>query len=61
MFSEQNKVPEHCLKIEKWQGPPHVNRVKQYKLCFCLFSFFSHGDKESLSQSVSEDVSSTKL
>ena len=23
------KSPEHCLKLERWQGPPHVNNVKQ--------------------------------
>ena len=22
LFSEENKVPEHCLKLERWQGPP---------------------------------------
>ena len=29
LLSEENKVPEHCLKLEKWQGPPHVNRLRQ--------------------------------
>ena len=29
----------------RWQGPPHINKVKQYKLCFplgsvCFFSLF---------------------
>ena len=43
MFSEENKIPEQCLKLERWQGPPHINTMKQYKLCFplrsvCLFS-----------------------
>ena len=28
--SEENKVPELCLKLERWQGPPHINKVKQY-------------------------------
>ena len=23
--------PEHCLKQERWQGPPHINKVKQYE------------------------------
>ena len=31
LFSEENKVPEHCLELERWQGPPHVNKVKQYE------------------------------
>ena len=30
LLSEENKV-EHCLKLEKWQGPPHVNKEKLYK------------------------------
>ena len=30
MFSEKNKVPEHCLKLERWQGPPNI-KVKQYE------------------------------
>ena len=32
LLSEENKVPDHCLKREKWQGPPHVNKVKQYDI-----------------------------
>ena len=51
MLSEENKAPEHCLKLERWQGPPHTNKVKQYEIVFvysviktknrvCLFSFF---------------------
>ena len=24
------KVPEHCLKRERWRGPPNINKVKQY-------------------------------
>ena len=28
----QNKVPEHCVKPERWQGPPHINRLKQHKI-----------------------------
>ena len=33
--------PEHCLKLERWQGPPHVNKVKQYEivLSFHVFQF----------------------
>ena len=22
---------EHCLKLERWQGPPHASKVKQYE------------------------------
>ena len=36
------KVPEHRLKLERWQGPPHTNKMKQ------LFSLFAHEDKERL-------------
>ena len=25
------RSPEHCLKLERWQGPPHINKVKQYE------------------------------
>ena len=32
LFSEENKVLEHCLKLESWQGPPHINKVKQYEI-----------------------------
>ena len=27
----ENKVPELCLKLEWWQGPPHINKVKEYE------------------------------
>ena len=30
LFSEDNKVPEHW-KLERWQGPPPLNKVKQYR------------------------------
>ena len=29
LFSEENKVTEYCLKLERWQGPP---QVKQYEI-----------------------------
>ena len=32
MFSDENKLPEHCLKLERWQGPPDINKVKQYEM-----------------------------
>ena len=41
LLSEDNKVPEH------WQGPPHVNKVRQYetvsflKVSLFIQSFFS--------------------
>ena len=28
----KNKVPEHSLKLERWQSLPHVNKVKQYEI-----------------------------
>ena len=31
LFSEEKKVPEHCLKLERWQGPPNINKLKQYE------------------------------
>ena len=29
-FVSQRKIrtPEHCLKLERWQGPPNINKVK---------------------------------
>ena len=31
--AEQSKIqsPEHSLKPEGWQDPPHINKVKQYE------------------------------
>ena len=27
LFSEESKVPQkHSLELERWQGPPHINR-----------------------------------
>ena len=31
LFSEENKVPRSCLKLNRWQGLPHINNVKQYE------------------------------
>ena len=31
LFSEDNKVPRALLKQERWQGPPHINKAKQYE------------------------------
>ena len=30
LFSEENKVPGQCLKIQRWQGPPHISKVNQF-------------------------------
>ena len=30
LYSKENKVPEHSLKLERWQSPPHINKGKQY-------------------------------
>ena len=30
------RSPEHSLKLERWQGPPHMNKVTQYEM---LLSF----------------------
>ena len=33
LFSEkENKVPEHCLKLERWQGQQQYKQVKQYEI-----------------------------
>ena len=41
LFSEENKVPAHCLKLYRWQGPPNRNTAKRYKLCCPLRSVCS--------------------
>ena len=28
-YHELNGSPEHCLKLERWQGPPNIKKVKQ--------------------------------
>ena len=33
----KRKSPEHCLKLERWQGPPHVHKVKQHEIVRCPF------------------------
>ena len=40
LFSGENKVPECCLKLERWLERWHhiYNKVKQYKLC-CQFVY----------------------
>ena len=52
MFSEENEVPELYSKLEVWQGPPNVNKIKQQLCCpsrsVCLFRLFSRENKESL-------------
>ena len=44
-LSEENKVPEHDLKLESWQGPPHIG-IKQHEIV--LVCLFSHVKEESL-------------
>ena len=52
LFSEENNVPKHSLKVERWQGLPHVNKVKQYKLCCPLRSacLFTHACRSHIQQ-----------
>ena len=44
LFQEKNKVSECCLKLERWQGPPHINNNMDWccplrsVLSFSLFS-----------------------
>ena len=44
---------KHCLKLERWQGPPHVIKVKLRTRCpsrsVCMFSLFSREYKEFVS------------
>ena len=40
------RSPEHCLKLERWQGPPHINKAEQremllsFMVSFFFFVFF---------------------
>ena len=51
LISEENKVPEECLKLERWQGPPNKNKVKQYEIVLSfkvgLFILFIQSWKQS--------------
>ena len=53
LFSEETRSPEHCQKWERWQGPPHINKVwNSVKLrcplgSVCLFSLISDEKEES--------------
>ena len=32
LFSEENKVPRTLFfKLKTWQGPPHINKIRQYE------------------------------
>lgn len=39
LFSEEKRSPENCLKPEKWQTPPHINKA-ELKLLFFEVSLF---------------------
>ena len=56
LFKQENKAAEHSLKLERWRGPPHINKVKHSKRSVCLFS---HENEESVCFVclVSEDLS----
>ena len=60
----KSRSPEQCLRLEKWQGPPDINKVNisfKVSFCFlflirktkrvCLYSLFRHKG------SVNEDLS----
>ena len=40
LFSEENKIAEHCWKLGRWQDPPHINKVKQYTVLSFKVSLF---------------------
>ena len=35
------------LKLEQWQGPPHINKVKQYEIVL-FYGQFVYLDKHSI-------------
>ena len=36
--SQRKITSQNSLKLDRWQGPPHANKVKQYEMCCCLRS-----------------------
>ena len=49
----ENKVPEHCLKLERWQGPPHTNKLKHFETVLSFevslfLSLFQHKKSQSM-------------
>ena len=44
----------HCLKMERWQGPPHINTVKEHEI---VLSFKISLSIQYLSTEVIEDLS----
>ena len=53
LFSEENKVPEHCLKLERWQGPPR-QQSKTVWNCVVLYDHFVYSVMKT--KSVIEDL-----
>ena len=55
-----------CLKLERWQGPPVINKVKQYETILSFLRsvcLFSHVNKKFVysegEDSVNEDLFSS--
>ena len=55
-----------CLKLERWQGPPVINKVKQYEIIISFLRsvcLFSHVNKKFVysegEDSVNEDLFSS--
>ena len=58
LFSEENELPLNCLKLERWQGPPHINKVKQYEIVLSLYFIILFLRLNELNKpSVNEDLS----
>ena len=57
---KEKRSLEHCLKLERWQGPPHINKIKQYEIVLnfkvSLFIQFVWIKKKK-KKSVNEDLS----
>ena len=48
------RSPEHCLKLGRWQGPPHINNVKRNCVARVWISFVCLGRERE--KSVDEDL-----
>ena len=31
MFSKENKLPRTLFEAKRWQGPPHITKMKKYE------------------------------
>ena len=56
----KTRPQQYCLKLERWQGPPHINKVKQYEIVLSfrvsLCIYFGLGIEKSHSAPLTNQV-----